>query len=218
MLHLVRLSAVLLWVINSSSVCAAAEYDGTLESTVLITAPLGKVAAYASGVIVADRQTLVVLTAAHVAQLGNLTVITSLGERLAVRATRIISGRDLALVETERASYRYTTPELAPADQVRQDMHLWGFPRSNAPTRSDASILSLQPAIPDGNPNGRFTIECPSCDHGDSGAGVFTSDGRLVGILTSAWKNAQGVVLMIVVEPAVAAMGALGVSVTTASR
>lgn len=217
MIHSVRLALILLMIVPVTSGRGEAS-DVALASTVLVTAPTPNGTAYAAGVIVREDTNLFVLTARHVAETKNLTIVTSAGERIRVQNVQFLPGRDLALLQTTAALRRYSTPRLAAATQSERDIYLWGFPESTTPTRSVGSILNLSPIIPDGEANGRFTIACESCNHGDSGSGVFTNDGRLVGILTAAWKNQVGVVRMIVAEPALAALSALAPQAVTASR
>lgn len=217
MFQLFRLASTLILLLAATAARGTA-YDIALTSTVLITAPLPNGTAYAAGVIVRDDTFLFVLTAAHVAQNQDLKILTSGGEQLRVQSVQLFPGHDLALLQTTTASQQYPTPVLAPVTPSADELYLWGFPESTSPARAVASISDLSPVLPDGDANGRFTIVCESCDHGDSGSGIFTREGRLIGILTAAWKNRRGVVRMIVAEPALPALSALATSAATALR
>ena len=52
-----------------------------------------------------------------------------------------------------------------------------------------------------GRSQAHIALHCAACARGDSGAGVFTQDGRLAGILTGGWEHPDGTAVFIEVEP-----------------
>jgi S1-C subfamily serine protease len=155
------------------------------DLTVVITTGVGDATAIGAGVVIRRNDGLAILTAAHVlAEGAQPQVRTADGLRLLVRSIERIPGHDLALI--------YASAPLAPLrvavagrPAIGEPLVLWGHPLGKPFTLAHAMVLDLAVRFGDGSPD-RLTIACPTCDTGDSGAGVFDEGGSLVGILTAA--------------------------------
>jgi len=154
-----------------------------------------------AGVVVSHAGSgLIVATAAHVVSSGGLSVVTSRGERLNVIKVRTIAGFDLALLETSPYIGPVVTATFG-APALGAPVHVWGHRLERPYVESTGSVLDLDPVLPEGPAQGRFAIECASCDHGDSGGGVFDADGRLIGILEGARRDDAGDLAYVQCEP-----------------
>jgi S1-C subfamily serine protease len=161
------------------------------DLVVLIVASSGGSAQVGAGVVIGRGGGLTILTAGHVVPEGFLAAVRSPdGVPLEVQSIERIPGHDLALL--------YTAARAAP---VRVAVHarptsgealfLWGHPRGKPFILARAIVVDVDPKF-DREPAGRFTIACPTCDMGDSGAGVFNERGGLLGILTAAIVDPDG--------------------------
>jgi S1-C subfamily serine protease len=176
------------------AVAAPAAADVALDErdlTVMITTDSRDGAMIGAGVVFGRPADVTILTAAHVLKESSLPVLrTREGLQIAVRSIEKIPGHDLALI--------HVVPPLAPMRSAvpgrpvaGQTLTVWGHPRGRAFTPSNGMVLDVDPQLPI-VPDQGFTIACPACDIGDSGAGVFDSKGNLLGILVSAVVNANG--------------------------
>ncbi len=155
------------------------------ELTVIITSGVGDGTAIGAGVVIRREDGLAILTAAHVLADGVLPEIrTADGLRFGVRSIERIPGHDLALIH---ASAPLAPLHVASAGHpaIGEALVLWGHPLGKTFTLAHAMVLDLDVRFGDAAAD-RFTIACPTCDTGDSGAGVFNERGSLVGILTAA--------------------------------
>ena len=173
---------------------APAAADVTLdgrELTVLITTSSTEGTMIGAGVVFGRSADLTVLTAAHVLKESSMPVLrTRDGRQIEVRSIEKVPGHDLALIHITppEAPFRSAVPGRPVAGE---SLTVWGHPRGRAFTRSRGMVLDIDPQLAI-VPDRGFTIACPSCDIGDSGAGVFDERGNLLGILVSAMVNAGG--------------------------
>ena len=137
--------------------------------------------AVGTGVVVRnDARGMVILTARHVVRHGGpVSVILPLDERVTVPVTHMVySPRlDLALVFVSKYDSRLRAARFAKRDlDTRQSFVVMGHPGR----RSWAATAGLAER------HLRYTfLFCPQCEKGDSGAGVYTTDGSLTGIIVS---------------------------------
>lgn len=157
-----------------------------------------------SGVVVArDAQTLTLATVAHVLNPGRSLRILD-ASRLAyyqVLDVRVVPGYDLALIRVIAHPEFPVQPAAIAGAQSGESVWVWGNPGENFWTLSNGTVQSAAATIGK-NVLPRVTILCASCTFGDSGGGVFSKDGKLVGILSAGWRDASGRVRFIEVEPA----------------
>jgi hypothetical protein len=197
---------------------AASPEDQNAAQTVIVTSTERDKVHLGAGVVVSQSGSgLVVVTAAHVVEEGGLTVTTLTGQVLNVTNIARLPGFDLAVITT--SSYfgpvreaKVGTPALGAL------VHVWGHRAAHPYIESAGSISDLDPRLPEGPANGRFAIDCATCDHGDSGAGVFDSAGRLVGILEGARVNQEGKIEFVQCEPIAPALAAIGMQPGTLAQ
>lgn len=154
-----------------------------------------------AGVIVGQRDGLLILTAYHVADHPPLTVITSDSERLKVLDVEQISSRDLALIKTPIPDRLYPAMKIAPAGAAGSTMFTYGAP-NNQRWLLGLGELRDSRLLPAPFTNGEIAMLCSTCNHGSSGGGIFNARGELEGILTQACTAADGVYTF-VAEPIV---------------
>lgn len=158
------------------------------SSVVLIAGILGARPAYGCGVIVGEAgATVTILTAAHDLGMRRLTFTTVDGERLQIERTAVIAGHDLALVTAARPRLRFDVARFAPDPRPGLRVSVWGPIEDEPFTYQDAVVREIDPRAT-GVPPGSFAIDCPACDHGDSGTGVFDGRGELVGIVVAGYS------------------------------
>lgn len=161
--------------------------------------------AIGSGVVVArDGDTLVLATAAHtVAQRGTLRILdVSRDAYYDVLNVQTIDDYDLALIRVRsHPGFAITAADVA-TPVAGERVFVWGHTIDGLWQLATGSVQQTNAQIPGANGVARIAIECAQCAHGDSGAGVFDERGRLLGVLTRAWKKSGGPVLFIEVEPA----------------
>ncbi len=210
-----RIGLLVFWVL-AAPVCAA-DLPVVLREAppciVLVTAPLnadGTRAAFAGGVVLAQtRDALTIVTAAHVPNLERGQVLTQRGEMLAIRSVRVLAGRDVALLTTDPARDRYPAPVVASVVLSNAPAYVWGYPSSATPTLSTGRTIAHPQALATKIRPDEITMICATCGHGDSGGGIFTSDGKLVGIVTHGFVTRSGVPAFVVGEPLDAAIAAI---------
>ncbi|HET9341837.1 MAG TPA: serine protease [Candidatus Eremiobacteraceae bacterium] len=171
------------------------------DETVIVYAARGAVTNIGAGVIVGQQGgALVIATAAHVIANAIPRVQLDSGAMLNVVEIDRIEGFDLAVLKTSAYDGR---PSLAAFGQPSpgEDVHVWGHRLTQRYVESQASVSDLDPTLPEGPADGRFGIDCESCDHGDSGAGVFDARGRLLGILEGARRDQFGDIVFVECEP-----------------
>ena len=167
----------------------------------------GRQAFIGGGVLVArSGDVMTIATAAH--------VVNGPPERLRILDTtrrayyevlhvRLLLEYDLAFIRVRAQPGYAAAPPAIAVPQPGEPVMLWGHPAQSFWRLASGSVVQPAAQLPgeDGSP--RITIVCPNCEHGDSGSGVFDGDGRLIGILTQAWRQARdGPVRFIEVEPA----------------
>jgi S1-C subfamily serine protease len=159
--------------------------------SVLITTASGEGMMVGAGVVFGRAGDLTILTAAHVLKESSMPEVRSPeGTRFEVRSIEKIPGHDLALIHTAAplAPFKVAAPGRPVAGET---FFLWGHPRGKAFTLARGMVLDVDPQLAI-VPERGFTVACPACDIGDSGAGVFDERGGLLGILTAAVVNADG--------------------------
>ena len=211
---------------------AVSSVHGGRAATVRISGLQNGSPAIGAGVIIkTDRDALTILTAKHVADLDDLAILTYDGKALRCIEKITISGYDLAIVRAGLSPPRmllgsglrgdlfvsanasslsdYSPVKLGTALETAMAIHIWSYGPNAQSDLTRGRVLDTNPIFPDGPANGRFAITCAMCAPGMSGAGVFSDDGRLLGILSAGWKTSQGDLKMIEVEPLGPALFAL---------
>lgn len=124
-----------------------------------------------------------VITAKHVATFGPLTVRFDGGVAAQAKIVKLVAGQDLALVDATVDPVFASTLRVAPVGRPRADepVHVWGS-GVDGPAFEPGAVEARASELPDGPARSRFAIACELCHEGDSGGGVFTSDGTLVGV------------------------------------
>jgi S1-C subfamily serine protease len=161
------------------------------DLTVLIASTSGRTTIVGAGVVIDRDPGPVVATAAHLLPEGaSTTVYAPDGTPLRVRSIERVPGHDLAIVRTQ--AQRVQT-RVAVLGRVLAGVNafLWGHPQGKPYILARAMVVDVEPqfVVP---ADGRFTIACPTCDLGDSGAAVFDEHGALLGILTGAVVDPAG--------------------------
>ncbi|HLI96186.1 MAG TPA: serine protease [Candidatus Baltobacteraceae bacterium] len=161
--------------------------------------------AIGAGVLVArDGDVLTLATAEHVVSEKGTLQILDVTRRNYYRVIDIqtLPDYDLALIRV------YAQPDFT-AEPVQIGDAAAGEPVTVLGNTGDGfwepasgTVLQTSAQIPGVFGSPRITIACDACSFGDSGSGVFDSQGRLLGILTRAWRKKNGPVLFIEVEPA----------------
>lgn len=163
-------------------------------------------AAIGSGVVVDRRgDVLTLATAAHVvSQPGTLRILDASRQAYYdVLSTQLLPQYDLALVQIRAQDAFPVAPVEFAEPRAGQSVWVWGNTGEGLWQVANGSVRNTSAEIPGIWGAARITIECAACAPGDSGSGVFDERGRLLGILTRAWRKAAGgPVLFIEVEPA----------------
>jgi S1-C subfamily serine protease len=200
---------IVLWSLAAVfALTAAAPPDQNRQQTFVVEVcdRPGHAAAIGAGVVVAkDAATLTLATAAHVVtQKGTLLILDD--SRTAfyeVLATQVLPDYDLALVRVRAHDQFFVTPATLAQPVAGEQVRIWGHADQSFWSLALGTVRETNAQIPGTSGGSRITIECAACDHGDSGSGVFDAQGRLIGIVTRAWrKKSGGPVLFIEVEPA----------------
>ncbi len=135
-----------------------------------------------SVVAVAGNQ-IRVLTAKHVATFGPLTVRFDGGIEAQAKIVELIPGRDLALIDASVDPAFASSLHVAPVGRPRaeEQVHVWGS-GIDGPALEPGAVEPISAELPDGPARSRYALACRLCHEGDSGGGVFASDGTLVGV------------------------------------
>jgi hypothetical protein len=170
-------------------------------SLLLIAGTIDGKAAYGCAVIVAaDARTVTLVTAKHNLAIADAQYILTTGERLEVVRTRPLDAGDLTYVDALRPHRTFAVAEYAPVPAAGETLQLWG-PIANVPFTPHAARVRLLDARITDAPIDSLALDCPDCDHGDSGTGVFDARGRLIGIITRGYY-ADGRKLLVLAEVA----------------
>ncbi len=163
---------------------AASATDRFADGAITIRASGATTDGIGSGTIVARNGTTIrVLTAKHVATFGTLSIRFDDGTRVPAHVLSVMPDQDLAIVEADVPVALAPTLHAATIASPRtQDaIHVWGS-GFNGPAFEPGAVGSVGTDLPDGAARGRYALACNLCHEGDSGGGVFDSQGRLVGV------------------------------------
>jgi S1-C subfamily serine protease len=160
--------------------------------------------AIGAGVVVSrTADTLTIATAEHVVdQKGTLQILdVTRNNYYQVLDMQRLPDYDLALIRVRaQPQFVVNAPQTA-LPQTGEAITVLGHTGDGFWEQAQGTVVGT---------GARISIDCAACAPGDSGAGVFDSQGRLLGILTRAWKIKNGgPVLYIEVEPAAAFTGLL---------
>lgn len=178
---------------------------GARDQTFVVQSMLGGGRAnIASGVVVGRLgDVLTIATAAHAVDLAHpLRILdTSRHQYYQVIDVRDVPGYDLALIRVRaQAAFPVQPPEFGSASPG-EPIWVWGNPGQSFWELSRGVVTDPNTQIPGPPKPARIAIDCASCSFGDSGSGVFAADGKLLGILSSGWRDRNGRTLFIEVEP-----------------
>jgi serine protease Do len=180
--------------------------SATRRQTFTVQSRVGNHGRIGSGVVVAsDGGVLTIATAAHLIAPNGILRILDVTRRAYYRVldVRVLPDYDLAFIRVEAQPQFPVTPVAFAPAVAGERVWLWGNPKAGFWTLATGAVKQTHAELPGVFGSPRVTIACPACAPGDSGAGVFDARGRLLGILTHAWRNADGgPVLFIEIEPA----------------
>ena len=148
--------------------------------------------AIGAGVIVARiPYGIRVVTAKHVIRVGNVTVwIARIGYPADV--VRTFEHRDLAIVDAvipREVRAAITPATLGSAGSDADPIVVWGEDDAG-PRKAEATIVSTRyAALGDAAAPPLLAIDCARCAHGDSGGGIFSATGNLIGILVARYQT-----------------------------
>jgi S1-C subfamily serine protease len=151
--------------------------------------------AIGAGVIVAiEPHRLRVVTARHVADNGPVTIWID-ARAWAGEIVRTFANRDLALVDVAdpRLDTRRVQAAIA-ADSTPDGTELYVWGENETGLRVEDARLVSAAYEPPGEATAvpLVSIACDMCTHGDSGGGIFDTEGKLVGILTARYHTRDG--------------------------
>jgi len=179
--------------------------EATKAQTFVVQSMLdGTRAEIGSGVVVRrEGDVLTIATAAHVVRRPQSLRILDASRQsyYDVIDVRAISGYDLALVRVRAKKTFPVQPAPFARATVGEAVWVWGNPADTFWTLSAGTVQTVDTQLPNQSGAPRITIVCASCSYGDSGAGVFSNDGKLVGILSAGWRDRAGTVRFVQVEP-----------------
>jgi S1-C subfamily serine protease len=161
--------------------------------------------AIGAGVVVAvTPHRIRVVTARHVADNGPVTVWIK-GHAWPGEIVRTFANRDLAVVDAADPrldARRIQAATVADSVEEGSDLSVWG--ENETGLRPEGARLVSATYDPPGEVTAAplVSIACDLCTHGDSGAGIFDNQGRLVGILTARYHTQDGRTAAIVGERA----------------
>jgi S1-C subfamily serine protease len=177
----------------------------TRARTFVVQAMLeGGKAAIGSGVVVArSGDVLTLATAAHIVWAGSPLRILDTTRRAFydVLDVRLLPAYDLALVRVKAQKDSPPDAALFSRAVAGEPVWMWGNPDRSFWRLATGTVQAVNARLPDEAGAPRITISCDRCTMGDSGAGVFDSSGRLVGILTTMWGKPDGPAQFFEVQP-----------------
>ena len=204
-----RVAAVVLMLTMALRLPAPADVgtaqDTTKAQTFVVQSMVDeKRAEIGSGVVVSrDGDVLTLATAAHLVNQGadSLRILDlSRHSFYQVVDIRTIAGYDLALIRIRAQSGFRIEPAGLATPVPGEAVWVWGNPGTSFWTLSPGTIQTVDASLP-GQTTHRITMICNTCGVGDSGSGVFSTDGKLIGILAAGWRAKNGPVMFIEVQP-----------------
>lgn len=159
-----------------------------------------------------------IVTAKHVATFGRLAVRFEGGVEAQARIAELVPGRDLALIDASVDPAFASSLRVAPVGRPRADepVHVWGS-GIDGPALEPGAVETLSGELPDGPARSRYALDCRLCHEGDSGGGVFTSDGTLVGVFIGYFSLVDGRMSIAELPPDEATIAAAGPATVASS-
>ncbi|MDP9017428.1 MAG: serine protease [Candidatus Eremiobacteraeota bacterium] len=151
------------------------------ETVMVVSRINARRSAVGSGVVLRnDRNGMLILTAKHIVRhRGPVSIVVSKQHYLPIPATRVVASptEDLALVWTGSSDASVVPIRFAHRQlRTHERFIVMGHPGKRSwvatPGLAEEHLAYI-------------FLYCPQCDNGDSGAGVFTTDGEVAGILVS---------------------------------
>lgn len=180
------------------------EGTATRSSAVIVSSHIASHRdAIGAGVVVAVGPYGVrIVTAKHVADAGDVTVWIE-GTPYPAEIVRTFPHRDLAVVDALIPPERARSIRAAAMGRLAvpgEAIDIWG--ETDAGPRLERGTI-VAPRAAYGDPHGAplLGFACASCRRGDSGAGIFGSDGQLLGVLTARLHTVDDRTVMLVAEP-----------------
>ena len=162
-----------------------------------------------------------ILTARHVADAayGDVTVWIDHAPYPA-EIVRTFPHRDLAVVDA--LVPRSRTAALEPALRggtaaAGQSVQIWGED-DDGPRLAQATVVALHSPVDDPQGVPLIGLACARCERGDSGGGLFSSDGRLLGIFTARLLTPDDRTVMFVAEPIDATLSTTPFDMATSAK
>ncbi len=159
--------------------------------------------AIGAGVIVAVRPYGVrIVTAKHVADAGAVTVWID-HTPYPAEIVRTFPRRDLAVVDAlvpRRKSMSFRPASVGSVLGPGEAIDIWGE-NDAGPRLERGTLVTARAPGSDDEGADLLGFECTGCRPGDSGAGVFDSGGRLLGVLTARLYTVDDRTVMLVAEP-----------------
>jgi S1-C subfamily serine protease len=158
--------------------------------------------AIGAGVVVTVQPRRIrVVTARHIVDNGPVTVWID-GRPWAAEIVRTFADRDLAVVEAvdprldaEHVRAAVVGDLVSPGSQL----YVWGEDEAGLRVEN-ARLVSSAYRPPGRTAQPLVSIDCDACAHGDSGAGIFDTQGELLGILTARYHTRDNRTLAVVGE------------------
>jgi serine protease Do len=157
-----------------------------------------------AGVVIArDGELLTLVTAAHVVRSGSPLRILDTSRRsyYVVIDVRTVPNSDLALIRVRTQPDFPVAPVTFGRPTPGEPVWVWGNPANEFWSLSIGNVQSVDVELPGESGARPIAITCETCGNGDSGSGVFATDGKLLGIVTASWKRPDGVVAFVEVQP-----------------
>lgn len=159
--------------------------------------------AIGAGVVVAREPFGIrIVTARHVTEGGEVTVwIDGVGYRGDV--VRTFAHRDIAIVDAivpPDACAHVRAATLAESPVANDAIVVWGEDDAGPRMERGRVVETSFRAPDDAETPPLLAIECSLCERGDSGAGVFTADGRLIGVLVARYRASDHHIVATVAE------------------
>lgn len=153
----------------------------------------GNQAGIGAGVIVSqERDLITVISADHILLSNRIQVVDDRRHNLPVVNVRHFHD-DFAFITARVMDGRIFPVATFGSPVEGRVVFLYGHPAGKWWEFAEGSVLHKMAHVPLSSTKApSFSIDCPTCDHGDSGAGVFDAEGHLLGVITSAWMDAHG--------------------------